>query len=168
MLHSLCVSLPLHLPQCCLRGCLHMAHRASAQPFGLRTYAHSWMLPRPTVAFRITRADLAAGLQRTLAAEPLFAPFVVPLIAEKLSSSLRCLLVCMHACLFLPGCHIVNCSAGANSCVPEECRPWARTCTPSPLPPAFTPMRRPLQAGKAGCAVAAGSLCRKLWPFSPG
>lgn len=38
---------------------------------------------------RITRGDLAQGLERTLASEPLFAPYVVPLIAEKLSSSIR-------------------------------------------------------------------------------
>ncbi|PRW58456.1 MMS19 nucleotide excision repair-like protein isoform X2 [Chlorella sorokiniana] len=45
--------------------------------------------PPPNDPNKITRADLARGLERTLAAEPLFAPFVVPLIAEKLSSSIR-------------------------------------------------------------------------------
>lgn len=39
---------------------------------------------------RISRQDLAAGLQASLAAEPLFAPFLVPLAVEKLGSALRC------------------------------------------------------------------------------
>ena len=45
--------------------------------------------PPPGDPHRISRADLAAGLQACLAAEPRFAPHVVPLACEKLESSLR-------------------------------------------------------------------------------
>ncbi|KAL4426394.1 hypothetical protein ABPG77_004688 [Micractinium sp. CCAP 211/92] len=45
--------------------------------------------PPPGDPNRISRQDLAAGLQASLAAEPLFAPFLVPLAVEKLGSALR-------------------------------------------------------------------------------
>lgn len=57
---------------------------------GTRLPPHAVTLPAPLrPRCRITRQDLAAGLEATLAAEPLFAPHVVPLACEKLSSSLR-------------------------------------------------------------------------------
>lgn len=43
----------------------------------------------PPPACSITREQLAAGLEAVLAAEPRFAPHLVPLIMEKLSSSIR-------------------------------------------------------------------------------
>ena len=45
--------------------------------------------PPPGDPNRITCAELAAGLEASLAAEPLFAPHLVPLAMEKLSSTLR-------------------------------------------------------------------------------
>ena len=47
---------------------------------------------------RITRQDIATGLEQALAAEPLFAPHLVPLALEKLSSTLRCAALCCARC----------------------------------------------------------------------
>jgi DNA repair/transcription protein MET18/MMS19 len=55
--------------------------------------------PPPGDPNRITRAELAAGLEASLAAEPLFAPHLVPLAMEKLSSTLRCVDGCGGAAL---------------------------------------------------------------------
>lgn len=60
---------------------------AAAPPCQPCTPAH---LPLPPPApRRITREQLACGLEAVLAAEPLFAPYVVPLATEKLGSTLR-------------------------------------------------------------------------------
>ena len=45
--------------------------------------------PPPNNVHGITRQDLAAALQEALTCTPLFAPFFIPMLLEKLSSSLR-------------------------------------------------------------------------------
>ena len=39
---------------------------------------------------KITREELVAGVETALSAAPAFAPYVLPMLLEKLSSSLRC------------------------------------------------------------------------------
>ena len=39
---------------------------------------------------KVTREELVAGVERALSAAPVFAPYVLPMLLEKLSSSLRC------------------------------------------------------------------------------
>lgn len=46
--------------------------------------------PPPNDPHRITRAQLAADLEATLVATPLFAPHLLPLLLEKLGATLRC------------------------------------------------------------------------------
>lgn len=50
--------------------------------------------PGPEV---ITREQLVAGVAAALAAATAFAPYALPLILEKLGSSLRCV---AHSCLY--------------------------------------------------------------------
>lgn len=45
--------------------------------------------PPPNDPHRITRAQLAADLEATLTATPLFAPHLLPLLLEKLGATLR-------------------------------------------------------------------------------
>ena len=120
-------------------------------------------MPHLTVAFRITRADLAAGLQRTLAAEPLFAPFVVPLIAEKLSSSLRCLLVRMNACLFFPGCHIVACGAQQLLCL-KSAGPGHTHAAPHHLHRRSPPCNAPCRQAKLDALSLLGACAASYGP----
>ena len=49
--------------------------------------------PPPNNVHGITRQDLAAALQHALTCTPLFAPFFIPMLVEKLSSSLRLVLL---------------------------------------------------------------------------
>lgn len=46
--------------------------------------------PPPNTVHAITRQDLAAALQDALTCTPLFAPLFIPMLVEKLCSSLRC------------------------------------------------------------------------------
>ena len=39
---------------------------------------------------KVTREELVAGVERALSAAPALAPYVIPMLLEKLSSSLRC------------------------------------------------------------------------------
>ncbi|MEW5299353.1 MAG: hypothetical protein WDW36_002378 [Sanguina aurantia] len=55
----------------------------------LSAYFPVTFTPPRNDAHRITRADLVAALQATLSASPFFAPFVLPLLLEKLSSTHR-------------------------------------------------------------------------------
>lgn len=67
-------TLPASVPSCCPLPAWPACHHPCL-PFSCR---------------RISREDLAAGLEAALVAEPLFAPYLVPLACEKLSSTLRC------------------------------------------------------------------------------
>ena len=49
--------------------------------------------PPPNNVHGIARQDLAAALQHALTCTPLFAPFFIPMLVEKLSSSLRSVLL---------------------------------------------------------------------------
>jgi hypothetical protein len=51
--------------------------------------------PPPNDPHGITRAQLAADLQATLVASPLYAPGLLPLLLEKLGASLRCVPACL-------------------------------------------------------------------------
>ncbi len=41
---------------------------------------------------KVTREELVSAVESALSAAPAFAPYVVPMLLEKLSSSFRCLL----------------------------------------------------------------------------
>lgn len=70
------------------QGCLHYCLQAA--------FAGAiWLCPLPALLLsflhvcRITRQELAEGLEAALVAERLFAPHLLPLAFEKLSSTLR-------------------------------------------------------------------------------
>lgn len=73
--------------------------------------------PPPDDVRGVTREDLHAALQATMACTEAFAPHILPLILEKLTSSLRCLLelnqvsdACIHFPMVLK---VAACAAGA-------------------------------------------------------
>lgn len=74
--------------------------------------------PPPDDPHGITREGLQASLQQTLACDPQFAPHVIPLLLEKLASSLR--YAVLAGCMRSNPCQCARVPASEVKCVYSE------------------------------------------------